>query len=177
MEIHLTLLLLLATGVLGQDDAPAQAECDKDCEESWLYVEFLKEDINGKITEILTNFKTTTDGDKAVTKTMEKVMEVRESILARIKDIRKEKVEICVGHNVKQEEKLSEFRMDIMEILLKLVELDASSVDSLREVGDDLIAFRLKISTEVMRILMRLHLATVVPHPTQSVPSAMPSKS
>ena len=80
------------------------------------------------------------------------VMEVRESILARIKDIRKEKVEICVGHNVKQEEKLSEFRMDIMAILLKLVDLDASSVDSLREVGDSLIAFRLKISTEVRGI-------------------------
>ena len=79
-------------------------------------------------------------------------MEVRESILARIKDIRKEEVKICVGHNVKQEEKLSEFRMDIMAILLKLVDLDASSVDSLREVGDSLIAFRLKISTEVRGI-------------------------
>merc|ERR1712212_1448359 len=155
MEIHLALLLLLGTGVLGQEeDAAAQPECNKDCEESWKYVEFLKEDINGNITEILTNFKTTQDGDKAVTKTMEKVMEVRESILARIKGIRKEEVEICVGHNVKQEEKLSEFRMGIMEILLKLVDTDASSIDSLREVGDLLIAFRLKISTEVMRILM-----------------------
>ena len=76
-------------------------------------------------------------------------MEVRESILKRIKDIRKEEVEICVGHNVKQEEKLSEFRMDIMAILLKLVDLDANSIESLREVGDSLIAFRLKISTEV----------------------------
>merc|ERR1711936_1343211 len=155
MEIHLALLLLLATGVLGQEeDAAAQPECNKDCEESWKYVEFLKEDINGNITEILTNFKTTQDGDKAVTKTMEKVMEERESILARIKGIRKEEVEICVGHNVKQEEKLSEFRMGIMEILLKLVDTDASSIDSLREVGDLLIAFRLKISAEVMRILM-----------------------
>merc|ERR1719291_1415275 len=44
--------------------------------------------------------------------------------------------------------------MDIMEILLKLVDTDASSIDSLREVGDLLIAFRLKISAEVMRILM-----------------------
>merc|ERR1711910_287399 len=118
MEIHLALLLFLATGVLAQDDdAAAQPVCDKDCEESWQYVEFLKNDINGNITEILTNFKTTQDGDKAVTKTMEKVMEVRESILTRIKDIR--------------------------AILLKLVDLDANSVASLREVGDALIAFRL----------------------------------
>merc|ERR1712130_924316 len=81
MEIHLALMMLLATGVLAQDDdAAAQPVCDKDCEESWQYVEFLKNDINGNITEILTNFKTTQDGDKAVTKTMEKVMEVRESI-------------------------------------------------------------------------------------------------
>merc|ERR1712130_391632 len=151
MEIHLALMMLLATGVLAQDDdAAAQPVCDKDCEESWQYVEFLKNDINGNITEILTNFKTTQDGDKAVTKTMEKVMEVRESILTRIKDIRKEEIEVCFGHNVKQEEKLSEFRMDIMAILLKLVDLDANSVASLREVGDALIAFRLKISTECM---------------------------
>merc|ERR1711992_516158 len=67
---------------------------------------------------------------------------------------RKEEIEVCFGHNVKQEEKLSEFRMDIMAILLKLVDLDANSIESLREVGDSLIAFRLKISTEVMRILM-----------------------
>ena len=46
---------------------------DKDCEESWEYVEFLKKDISDEVTEILTNFKTTQDGDKAVTKTMEKV--------------------------------------------------------------------------------------------------------
>ena len=94
--------------------------------------------------------------DKAETLTLIsklcQVMEVRESILARIKGIRKEEVEICVGHNVKQEEKLSEFRMGIMEILLKLVDTDASSIDSLREVGDLLIAFRLKISAEVRGI-------------------------
>merc|ERR1711963_1157502 len=156
MEIHLAIMLLLATGVLGQEeDAPAQPECDKDCEESWLYVEFLKKDITGTITEILTeDFKTTQDVDKTVSKTMEKVMKVRESILKRIKDIRKGEEQVCFGHNVKQEEKLSEFRMDVMAILLKIVDLDANSVEDLREIGDALIAFRLKISQEVMRVLM-----------------------
>jgi len=156
MEIHLAIMLLLATGVLGQEeDAPAQPECDKDCEESWLYVEFLKKDITGTITEILTeDFKTTQDVDKTVSKTMEKVMKVRESILKRIKDIRKGEEQVCFGHNVKQEEKLSEFRMDVMAILLKIVDLDANSVENLREIGDALIAFRLKISQEVMRVLM-----------------------
>ena len=63
----------LLQSALFLSDSRSLTRCDKDCEESWLYVEFLKEDINGNITEILTNFKTTTDGDKAVTKTMEKV--------------------------------------------------------------------------------------------------------
>ena len=49
------------------------SRCDKDCEESWEYVEFLKKDISDEVTEILTNFKTTQDGDKAVEETMSKV--------------------------------------------------------------------------------------------------------
>ena len=143
------------------------SRCDKDCEESWEYVEFLKKDISDEVTEILTNFKTTQDGDKAVEETMSKVkhysigkwlhrncafqqvMDVRETILKRIKDLRKEEIKVCFGHNVKQEEKLSDFRMDVMQILLKLVEIDASSIDSLREVGSDLVEFRGKISAEV----------------------------
>merc|ERR1711994_447658 len=154
MELKFALLLLLATGVLSQEEAAEAETCDKDCEESWEYVEFLKKDISDEVTEILTNFKTTQDGDKAVEETMSKVMDVRETILKRIKDLRKEEIKVCFGHNVKQEEKLSDFRMDVMQILLKLVEIDASSIDSLREVGSDLVEFRGKISAEVMRILM-----------------------
>ena len=74
---------------------------------------------------------------------LHQVMDVRETILKRIKDLRKGevgsrfaffskssfssdfflillsyalKVPICFGHNVKQEEKLSDFRMDVMEV-------------------------------------------------------------
>jgi len=153
----LALLLLAATGVLAQDEDPAaggEEVCDKQCEESWEYVEFLKEEISTPVTDILTNFKTTLDGEKAVESTMQGVMDVRETILKRIKDLRKGEVPICFGHNVKQEEKLSDFRMDVMEILLKLVDADASSIESLRDVGQKLVEFRGTISTEVMRVLM-----------------------
>merc|ERR1712156_625338 len=76
MEIQLALLLLAATGVLTQDEDPAAGGdevCDKQCEESWEYVEFLKEEISTPVTDILTNFKTTLDGEKAVESTMQGV--------------------------------------------------------------------------------------------------------
>ena len=38
-------------------------------------------------------------------------MNIRETILKRIKDLRKGEEEVCFGHNVKQEEKLSDFRI------------------------------------------------------------------
>merc|ERR1712212_783640 len=152
MELHLPLLILLATGVLGQ--TPDPPVCDPACEESWEYVDFLKKEVSEKVTAILTNFKTTQDGDKAVEETMTKVMDIREKILGRIKDLRKGYVEVCFGHNVKQEEKLSDFRMNVMQILLELVKTDAASIESLRKIGADLVKFRGVISAEVMRILM-----------------------
>ena len=78
-------------------------------------------------------------------------MDIREKILARIKDVRKGEVEVCFGHNVKQEEKLSDFRMNVMQILLELVKTDASSIENLRKVGADLVKFRGVISAEVRR--------------------------
>ena len=79
---------------------------------------------------------------------------MRETILKRIKDLRKGevgspfvffssksfftsnfflillsytlKVPICFGHNVKQEEKLSDFRMDVMEVEIQLQLIDRS---------------------------------------------------
>merc|ERR1712110_46099 len=152
MELNLPLLILLATGVLGQ--TPDPPVCDPACEESWEYVDFLKKEVSEKVAAILTNFKTTQDGDKAVEETMTKVMDIREKILARIKDLRKGDTAVCFGHNVKQDEKLSDFRMNVMQILLELVKTDAASIESLRKIGADLVKFRGVISAEVMRILM-----------------------
>ena len=80
---------------------------------------------------------------------IQQVMNIRETILKRIKDLRKGEEEVCFGHNVKQEEKLSDFRMNVMQILLELVKIDASSIENLRKVGDDLVKFRGVISAEV----------------------------
>ena len=82
---------------------------------------------------------------------MQQVMSIRETILKRIKDLRKGEEEVCFGHNVKQEEKLSDFRMNVMQILLELVKIDASSIENLRKVGDDLVKFRGVISAEVSK--------------------------
>ena len=75
--------------------------------------------------------------DETVAQTMEQVMEVRENILKRIKDLRKGEIETDESQNVKQEEMLSEFRMEIMTILLKLVNKDAASVEKLKLISQD----------------------------------------
>ena len=67
--------------------------CDKQCEESWEYVEFLKEEISTPVTDILTNFKTTLDGEKAVESTMQGV------------GIKKQKKKQLNNHKNQEEEK------------------------------------------------------------------------
>lgn len=161
------LLLLLVGAVFAQEDAPADAPGDADgdaagkaaegeceeCEEAWEYVEFLKTEVNEKVTETLQDFKTSKGADQTVSQTMEQVMEIREAILTRIKAIRKnEGVTICPEQNVKQEQKLSEFRMEIMSVLLKLV--DAGAAENLKEISGQLLKFRSSVSDEVMRLLM-----------------------
>ena len=81
-------------------------------------------------------------------------MEIRESLLKRIKDIRKDEIKIDPEQNIKQEQMLSEFRMEIMTILLKLVDKDAASIDNLKEISQDLLRFKMSISNEIMRMLM-----------------------
>merc|ERR1719282_271810 len=134
---------------------------DEGVDEAWEYVEFLKSEINEKVEVILQKTlyearekKGFTVLEETVSKTMEQVMEIRESLLKRIKDIRKGEIELDPNQNIKQEEMLSEFRMEIMTILLKLVEKDAASVDKLKEISQDLLRFKMSISNEIMRILM-----------------------
>ena len=64
--------------------------------------------------------------DDTVAKTMTQVMEIRESLLDRIKMIRKEEIYVDPDQNIRQEEMLADFRMSVMEILLKLVDKDAA---------------------------------------------------
>merc|ERR1711892_584139 len=148
-------VLLLSVAANAQD-----GETD-DAEEAWQYVEFLKTDINGKVEEILQ--KTLIEAkdkkgegllDDTISRSMEQVMEIRELLLTRIKDIRKGVIKIDQVQNIKQEKMLSEFRTDIMTILLRIIDGSDSSVDKLKEIGQDLLRFKLSVSSEVMRLLM-----------------------
>merc|ERR1712128_256744 len=167
----LCVLLLVFVAVHGQDEAAAGAEGDvreaaeaksaEGDEEAWQYVEFLKADVNEKVEDILQKTlyearekKGFTVLEETVSKTMEQVMEIRESLLKRIKALRKEEIKTDPEQNIKQEQMLSEFRMEIMTILLKLVDKDAASIDKLKEISQDLLRFKMSISNEVMRMLM-----------------------
>jgi len=146
----------------GDDAAAAEGKSGGEGdEEAWQYVEFLKADVNEKVEVILQKTlyearekKGFTVLEETVSKTMEQVMEIRESLLKRIKDLRKEEIKTDPEQNIKQEEMLSEFRMEIMTILLKLVDKDAASIDKLKEISQDLLRFKMSISNEIMRMLM-----------------------
>ena len=92
--------------------------------------------------------------EETVSQTLKQVMEIRESLLNRIKDIRKEVIKTDETQNVKQEAMLSDLRMEIMTILLKLVDKDAANIDKLKEISKDLLNFKMSVSSEIMRILM-----------------------
>ena len=92
--------------------------------------------------------------DDTVAKTMTQVMEIRESLLDRIKMIRKEEIYVDPDQNIRQEEMLADFRMSVMEILLKLVDRQAATTEHLKEISQDLLRFKIALGNEVMRILM-----------------------
>ena len=72
----------------------------------------------------------------------------------RIKDVRRAEIKIDKNQNVKQEETLSDLRLEIMTILLKLVDKDAAMVDKLKEISKDFLSFKMSVSGQIMRILM-----------------------
>ena len=92
--------------------------------------------------------------DDTISRSMEQVMEIRELLLTRIKDIRKGVIKTDQVQNIKQEKMLSEFRTEIMTILLRIIDGSDSSVEKLKEIGQDLLRFKLSVSNEVMRLLM-----------------------
>merc|ERR1711973_734000 len=140
------------------DGGDGEAAGGEEVEEAWQYVEFLKKDVIDKIENILQETlytaKEKNSLDQTVQQTMDQVMEVREAILLRIKGVRKGEIQLDPTQNVDQEKMLSELRMEIMTILLKLVDKDAASVDKLKEISDDLLKFKMTTNAEIMRILM-----------------------
>jgi hypothetical protein len=76
----MALMLLVAQGALAQEPAAEEPAADDgaaeecvECEEAWPYVEFLKVEMNEKVTEMLQDFKTSGGAEETVSQTMEKV--------------------------------------------------------------------------------------------------------
>lgn len=138
------------------EDKPANAT--EECEEAWEYVEFLKENVKNKIEVILqdTLFVPRPLLDQTVTEAMEQVLEIRDAVLERTKLIRTEdeSITICPEQNIRQEEFLTQLRMQIMAILLQLIEKDAATAEKLQDVGKQLLAIRTKTNSEITRMIM-----------------------
>jgi len=141
----------------------------KECEEAWDYVEFMKQELSGNVEGILGELYDAKERgsptflEETVAGAMRGVMGVREGLLDRIKQLRKGDIEICVEQNIRQEKVLSEFRKDVMNILLKLVGGDDNPVNLLKTVSKDLLRFKTLVGQEIMRMLM-------LPQSPQSVP-------
>ena len=91
---------------------------------------------------------------QTVQEVMNEVLELRKTVLQRIKDIRAKKIMTNEELNIKQEEYLNELRMDIMGVLLMLVEKDADNLESLQAVGKELLSIRMKIVAKNMQLIM-----------------------
>lgn len=91
---------------------------------------------------------------QTVQEVMNDVLELRKTVLQRIKDIRSKTVMTNPALNIKQEEYLNELRMDIMGVLLMLVEKDADNLESLQAVGKELLSIRMKIVAKNMQLIM-----------------------
>ena len=85
---------------------------------------------------------------------LEHVMEIRDTVLTRIKQIRKKEIKTCPDQTINQEQMLSQLRMDVMSILLKLVVKDAATIENIKEVNTDFLRMRESVNDEIMRILM-----------------------
>jgi hypothetical protein len=171
------LLLLWLTSSLGQEDqAPATPDPtatvaapdsnDDNPDPEWAYVEFLQDNISDKVERILSvtlvNANEYDGLDQTVEDALRDVMLIREELLSQIRELRKDG--IAEDGRIRAEEKLSEFRMDVMTILLSLVDEEAANAVNLKEISRLLLALKQKLSNEVMRILM-------LPPPTGKIPT------
>jgi len=150
---------------LAQDDAADGGDKADECEEAWEYMEFLKTDIKKKIEDVMqeTLFQPAQLLEKTVADTMSEVLIIRDSVLDRVKRIRTgdDSITICVGQGIKQEEFLSDLRLDVMTVLLRLIETDAATEDALQEVGKLLLAVRTKVNGKITQLIMLRETGTI----------------
>jgi len=163
LPLLLILLVSLPMVTLAQDEAVDKAE---DCEEAWEYMEFLKTDIKKKIEDVMqqTLFQPAQLLEKTVADTMSEVLGIRDTVLDRVKKIRTgdDSITICKEQGIKQEEFLSDLRLDVMTVLLRLIESDAATEKALQDVGRLLLAVRTKVNGRITQLIMLRETGTIV---------------
>ena len=91
---------------------------------------------------------------ETVAKALIQVMDVREDVLKRIKKIRRGEVETCANERIHQDKRMEEMRMEVEEVLLKLVKKEAASINGLKEISLALLRWKKTVGDEVMRVMM-----------------------
>jgi len=137
----------------------AAAADEAECEESWEYIEFLRE-ITTKLETTFVEIRDVQNrvGSNAlvdsVSQTLTQVLGIRESVLDRIFRLRKREITTCPNQDIKQEAGLANLSLEIMDMLVKLTKKDASANDKLKQIRDDLLAFKTSVTSESLRIMM-----------------------
>jgi len=164
LPLALVFALLPIATVAQEDEAAAAADGEKgeeECEEAWEFMEFLKGNIKEKIETVLqeTLFNPQSLLEQTVADTMSQVLVIRDDVLGRVKKIRtggegEDSITICEGQGIKQEEFLSDLRLDVMTVLLQLIESDAATPEALKEIGKTLLSIRTKVNGKITQLIM-----------------------
>jgi len=140
------------------DGAPVEENKEEECEEAWDYMEFLKNDVKEQIEFVLqdTMFQPQALLEATVADTMAQVLTIRDAVLDRTKAIRTGEgdIVICPEQGIKQQEFLTDLRMDIMTVLLRLIEQDAATPEALQEIGRQLLAIRTTVNGKIGELIM-----------------------
>jgi len=157
MAVVVFVLLLLSSPNFAQDANNEKSEC----EEAWKYVEFLKMDVTEPVNTILqetlydAKLKPSEEGlEETLEVSMKQLMDVRASLLERIKNIRKGEEEVCPNQGVRQEKGLSSIRKGVMELLLKIIDGTPATLDKIKLISKEILRLKLVVQNEVMRLLM-----------------------
>ena len=94
------------------------------------------------------------DVNGLVEEMLEKLLGMRDKILYRIKNIRKNDIQICKEQGINQEKMLSQLRLDVMNLLQNMIAKHELTSEHIKEITDDLLTIREIVIGEKMRLLM-----------------------
>merc|ERR1712013_444186 len=94
------------------------------------------------------------DVNGLVEEMLEKLIGMRDKILHRIKNIRKNDIQICKEQGINQEKMLSQLRLDVMNLLQNMTAKHELTSEHIKEITNDLLTIREIVIGEKMRLLM-----------------------